>query len=89
MILEDPVYLSEPFVQTTNYSLNVHNQMSFYPCTVIDENGSTRNVPHVLPGQNTGLNEFADQIGVSREATRGGAETMYPEYRLRLKRPSN
>lgn len=86
MMLEDPVYLSEPFVQTTNYRLNLHNQLDFYPCTIIDENGSTKNVPHFLPGQNPALDEFADQVGISREATRGGAVTMYPEYRLRMKR---
>jgi len=41
-------------------------------------------VPNVLPGANPSLNEFADRYGVPREAARGGAETMYPEYRKRL-----
>jgi hypothetical protein len=37
-------------------------------------------VPHHLPGQNPFLDEFARRSGVPFEATRGGAETMYPEY---------
>ena len=37
-------------------------------------------VPHHLPGANTFLNEFADKYKLPFEATRGGAETMYPEY---------
>lgn len=86
MILEDPVYLSEPFIQTTNYQLNLHTQMQFYPCTIIDENGSTKDVPHYLPGQNPHLSEFAEERGIPPEAARGGAETMYPEYRLRIRK---
>ncbi|MBI2150000.1 MAG: hypothetical protein HYU27_05275 [Acidobacteria bacterium] len=89
MVLEDPVYLSQPFVQTTNYQLNLHAQMQFYPCTIIDENSSTKNVPHYLPGQNPYLTEFADAYGIPQEAARGGAETMNPEYRLKIRRPSN
>jgi hypothetical protein len=36
--------------------------------------------PHYLPGQNPYLREFAENHGLPYEATRGGAETMYPEY---------
>ncbi len=87
MVLEDPVYLSEPFVQTTDYGLNLHTHMPFYPCTIIDE-GSTA-VPHYLPGQNPFLTEFADKYAIPREAARGGAETMYPEYRQKVRKPFN
>ena len=38
-------------------------------------------MPHHLPGQNPYLREFADWYGLPFEATRGGAETLYPEYR--------
>jgi hypothetical protein len=31
------------------------------------------------------LDEFARRYGVPFEATRGGAETMYPDYMLKLK----
>jgi hypothetical protein len=30
------------------------------------------------------LYEFAEKVGMPHEATRGGAETMYPEYQKKL-----
>ncbi len=59
MIVTDPVWLEEPFIQTTNYELDPHTQLSYYPCTVSEENISTA-VPHFLPGQNPNLG--ADDI---------------------------
>jgi hypothetical protein len=41
-------------------------------------------VPHHLPGTNTFLAEFADKYKLPAQATRGGAETMYPEYRTKI-----
>lgn len=80
MIITDPVWLEEPFIQTTNYQLDPHTTLSYYPCTVSEENISTA-VPHFLPGQNPNLG--ADDI--PQIAARGGAESTYPEYRLKLK----
>jgi glyoxylase-like metal-dependent hydrolase (beta-lactamase superfamily II) len=80
MILTDPVWLEEPFVQSTHYQLDTQQQLAFYPCTVSEENISTA-VPHFLPGQNPHL--MADDI--PPEAARGGAETIYPEYRSKPK----
>jgi hypothetical protein len=42
-------------------------------------------VPHHLPGTNTVVSEFSKEYGIPFDATRGGAETMYPEYREKLK----
>jgi cyclase len=80
MIITDPVWLEEPFIQTTNYQLDPHTQLSYYPCTVSEENISTA-VPHFLPGQNPNLG--ADDIPAV--AARGGAESTYPEFRSKLK----
>jgi hypothetical protein len=41
-------------------------------------------VPHYLPGQNPFVSEFANESRIPIEATMGGAETMYPEYLLKL-----
>ncbi len=83
MILEDPVWLEEPFIQTTNYVLNNHTALTYYPCTVSEENVSTA-VPHFLPGTTAHL---ADAAGwIPPEAARGGAETLYPDYRLKLRK---
>ena len=40
-------------------------------------------VPHFLPGTNPYMTEFAIRQGLPIEATRGGAETMYPDFRRR------
>jgi hypothetical protein len=42
-------------------------------------------VPHYLPGKSPFYGEFAKKYGLPLEATRGGAETMYPEYVQRIK----
>jgi hypothetical protein len=85
-IVTDPVYLTEPFVRTTDYELDVHQQIPPYPCEVVREiERGKGTVPTILPGKNPFLNEFADRYGVPFEATRGGAETMYPEYRKKMK----
>lgn len=85
-LVNDPVYLTEPFVRTTDYELDVHQHIPPYPCETVTEVERPKGVvPNILPGANPSLNEFADRYGVPREAARGGAETMYPEYRKRLK----
>jgi hypothetical protein len=41
--------------------------------------------PADYTGTNAAARDFADAWGVPFEATLGGAETMYPEYRKKLK----
>ena len=45
-------------------------------------------VPHHLPGSNPWVREFAEEYGLPYEATRGGAETLYPEYRAVMGPPA-
>ncbi|MGH9595054.1 MAG: hypothetical protein ACRD5L_18320, partial [Bryobacteraceae bacterium] len=82
MILTDPVWLEEPFIQTTNYVFAPHTALSYYPCTVSEENISTA-VPHFLPGTTEQLKDAAGWIPPI--AARGGAESTYPDFRLKLK----
>jgi glyoxylase-like metal-dependent hydrolase (beta-lactamase superfamily II) len=77
-ILDDPAWLEEPLVQTTNYRIESHTALSFYPCTVNEENISTA-VPHFLPGETVQLKDAAGWIPAA--ATRGGAKLAYPDYR--------
>jgi len=42
-------------------------------------------VPHYLPGQNPFVDEMKRRYGIPVEAAMGGAETMYPEYRDKIK----
>jgi hypothetical protein len=43
-------------------------------------------VPFRLPGVASETAEFAKKHGLPVEAAKGGAETMYPDYRAKLKR---
>jgi hypothetical protein len=85
-ILNDPVYLTEPFIRTTDYELDVHQLVAPYPCAVVEEVDRPKGyVPHWLPGTNPDLEDFAKKHELPFEATKGGAETMYPDYRLKLR----
>jgi hypothetical protein len=85
-IVTDPVYLTEPFVRTTDYELDLHQQIPPYPCEVVDEVARPKGVvPHVLPGKNPSLGDFAKEHKLPEQAAMGGAETMYPEYRIKMK----
>lgn len=86
-IVTDPVYLTEPFIRTTDYQLDVHQHVPPYPCEVTEEVERPKGeVPNILPGANTFIQEFPARYGLPPEAARGGAETMYPEYQLKLKK---
>jgi glyoxylase-like metal-dependent hydrolase (beta-lactamase superfamily II) len=78
-IVHDPVYLTEPFIRTTDYELDVHQRVPPYPCAVVQEVEREKGqIPHFLPGANPYLTEFATNHKISVESTRGGAHTMYP-----------
>lgn len=84
--ITDPVYLAEPFIRTTDYELNVHQQIPPYPCGVVQEVDRPKGVvPHHLPGTNPFLSDFANEHGIPMEAAMGGPATMYPEFRAKLR----
>ena len=55
------------------------------PCTVAYEGVPEGTVPHYLPGQNPFVEETTKLWGIPLEAVQGGAETMYPEFRKKIK----
>jgi hypothetical protein len=87
--IEDPVYLTEPFVVSRVYTLTPAQVGSTAggQCTpavelaALDGSGA---VPSYLPGENPALTEVSRTYGIPQEAVLGGAETMYPEFRDRL-----
>jgi hypothetical protein len=84
-IVNDPVYLTEPFVRTTNWRLDPHQIIAPYPCQAVVEIERVQGtVPNHLPGSNNFLREFAAKYNLPFEPTRGGAETMYPEYMAKI-----
>jgi hypothetical protein len=89
-VTDDPAYLTEPLVKTTNMLRNprpLQPQQLLYPCTAVVELADQPRgaVPHYLPGQNPFLKEYAAQTHIPEAATRGGAATMYPEYQATLR----
>jgi len=86
VIIHDPVYLSEPFLRTTDFEYDARQEIAPYPCETVTEVVRPKGtVPSHLPGKNSFLEEFPATYGLPAEAARGGAETMYPEYRAKLK----
>jgi hypothetical protein len=83
-LLEDPVYMEEPHLQSISYRRNLHQELPFFPCTVGVENVQP-GFPHFLPGKNPYLKDAAAKRGVPVEVLRGGKETMYPEYREKIR----
>jgi len=88
-ILSDPAYLTEPLIKSQDFNLNIRYAGNWlYPCESVEEvvGRADGEVPNYLPGENPFLTEYEkNHPMVPYEATRGGAETMYPEYRLKLK----
>jgi hypothetical protein len=86
-IIEDPVYLTEPFVRSQTWIQDPTQVVApAVPWDAVDElaDKPVGWVPHFPPG--TEHREPAMLYGIPYEATRGGAETMYPEYRKTIER---
>ena len=87
-VIEDPVYLSEPYVITKSFRLNPDAApMSPIgpPCIPTYEGTAEGSVPHILPGENPSIDELTALYHIPRKAVLGGADTMYPEYRKTMK----
>jgi hypothetical protein len=88
-IITDPVYLAEPMIRTTDFSIaTLDNATWTWPCEYVEEiSGRPKGeVPHYLPGENPFLKEFIDRSQAPAVAAKGGPETVYPEYQEQLRR---
>jgi hypothetical protein len=86
--VSDPVYLEEPLIGSASWELDPEQQIVEPPLSeIVDEVAGRPDafVPHHLPGANDSLKEFADHFGIPFDATRGGKESTYPEYQVRLR----
>ena len=87
IVAYDSVYLTEPLIRSTEYRLNLAQQVPPYPCTIVTEVVRPEGyVPSWLPGKNDQIYSFSDFYGLPRELYFDGAETMYPEYHKKLER---
>jgi hypothetical protein len=84
--LDDPIYLSEPLYWTRTFQFSrARVEQLEGPCVQGDEGVEEGVVPHFLPGQNPFLDEMNKAYHIPVIASQGGAETMYPEFRSKIK----
>jgi hypothetical protein len=87
IIVEDPIYLTEPLVRTATFKLDPTMTIpAALPFEITEELASLQKgqVPAYPLG--TRHTEYAERNHVPFEASLGGAHTMYPEYVEQLKR---
>ena len=81
VIIDDPVYLDEPYIRSNNWVLDPRQQITPYLCDIVVEVDRPQGtVPHYLPGQNPFLEEYATKYGLPMDGVLGGAHTMYPGF---------
>ena len=90
-ILTDPVYLTEPLIKSEEFaraSRVLPERNWLWVCYPVVEiaNRPPGEVPAYLPGEHPFKAEFSQRHGIPEVATRGGAETMYPEFQKVLEK---
>jgi hypothetical protein len=83
--IDDPIYLEEPMVRTTDWLANARQHVGpRIPFETVDELGDRPLgwVPSWPVG--TEHHDLAEQFGIPFEATQGGKATLYPEYIKRI-----
>jgi hypothetical protein len=89
IIVNDPIYLTEPHVITRVWRLDPRSALPTvvrpcFPNTEVEWLETFGAVPHHLPGKNPHVNELTERYNIPLEAVLGFAETNYPEYRRKL-----
>jgi glyoxylase-like metal-dependent hydrolase (beta-lactamase superfamily II) len=88
--VDDPVFLSEPFIRTTNYEASpAANANAWGVCTpaqVVNElpGREKHYVPHYLPAQRQHIDDFLKSTGIPAAGAAGGRDTTYPEFAVAL-----
>jgi len=85
--VEDPIYLTEPYVVSKMFRLDSAPLRPIGPpCQPGFEGiGGEGQVPHFLPGQNPSVGELTTLYGIPRVAPLGGAATMHPDFRASIR----
>jgi hypothetical protein len=86
MVATDPVYLVEPEIVSKSFRISrtpLDYRSECVPAYEGHEPGDS--VPHFSPDQNPFAEEFMKLYHLPREAVLGYRETLYPEYRKKIK----
>jgi hypothetical protein len=86
-VIEDPIYLAEPWVLSKSFQLSATPVPPVGPPCMSTFEGREAgvSVPHYLPEKNPFVDEMTRKYQIPREAVLGEPETLYPEYRKKLK----
>jgi hypothetical protein len=87
VVIEDPIYLAEPAIVSKSFELSTTPISPIGPPCVTTFEGREpgESVPHYLPESNPFVDEWRSLFNLPREAVLGFAETLYPEYRRKIR----
>ena len=86
-VIEDPIYLAEPEIVSKSFQMDAAPMSPVGPpCVTTYEGGATDgSVPHYMPEKNPFVDELTKLYHIPRDAVLGQPETLYPEYRKKIK----
>jgi hypothetical protein len=86
-VVEDPAYLTEPHIITKSFQLATAPMSTVGPpcVTTFEGKRAGESVPHYEPEKNQFVDELTTLWHLPRAAVLGETETLYPEYRKKLK----
>ena len=87
VVVEDPIYLTEPHIISKSFQLTANPMLPVGPPCVSTFKGRRpgEGVPHFVPEKNPFVDELTKMWHLPREAVLGYTETLYPEYRKKIK----
>lgn len=86
--IDDPVYLAEPLIRTSDMIRDIRDPESWlYACDDAEQllGKSNDRVPAYFWGQHPYLQEYAKKYNIPLVASLGGPETMYPDYKFKIR----
>jgi hypothetical protein len=86
-VVDDPIYLAEPHIVTKSFQLTTVPMLPVGPPCVSTFEGKRpgESVPHFVPEKNPFVDELTKLYNLPRAAVLGEVETLYPEYRKKIK----
>lgn len=86
-VVEDPAYLTEPHIITKSFQLATAPMSTVGPpcVTTFEGKRAGESVPHYEPEKNQFVDELTTMWHLPRAAVLGETETLYPEYRRKIK----
>ena len=86
-VVDDPIYLTEPHIISKSFQVSANPLLAVGPPCVSTFEGRRpgEGTPHFVPEKNPFVDELTKMWHLPREAVLGYTETLYPEYRKKIK----